>query len=260
VVDVRLPDGTRVTALFPPITPMSVCAAIRKSTVPEFTLAQLCGETPDLETILSASIGARCNILLAGDRPAVSAMAGAIAAKFPSDRRILSIGAGVKARPGWIELAPGGEAAALVRAAVAFRADHMLVADPQGSELPDLLLAAARGQTGVVAAVAARSAAESLGRLRTFCLGVVPPDAFGSLVTSTVDLIVFAGTNSDGSVRVLEIVEPVMEGGTLTPSYVARRADLASISAALDVTGVSARLGQFIATAAQTLPQHLVRR
>ncbi len=258
VVDVRLPDGTRVTALFPPITPLSVCAAIRKSTVPELSLAEVSGHG-DVERILTAALASRRNILLAGDRPALGALAGAMAGAIPAESQVLSIGAGTRYRQGWIELAPGGEPSALIRAASAFRADHLLVADPEGGDLPDLLLAAARGQGGLVAAVSARSVSEALVRLRAFSVGVVGAEAFVPLVASTVDLVVFAAMDRDGRVRVVEVVEPVGHGPELTSSLVARRGNLGHPEPAWDLRGVSSRLGEAIAMASDALPAHLVR-
>lgn len=258
VVDVRLPDGTRVTALFPPITPLSVCAAIRKSTVPELSLAEVSGHG-DVERILTAALASRRNILLAGDRPALGALAGAMAGAIPAESQVLSIGAGTRYRPGWIELAPGGEPAALIRAASAFRADHLLVADPEGGDLPDLLLVAARGQGGIVAAVSARSVSEALTRLRAFSVGVVGAEAFVPLVASTIDLVVFAAMDRGGRVRVVEVVEPVGHGAELTSSVVARRGNLGHSEPAWDLRGISSRLGEAIAVASDPLPAHLVR-
>ncbi len=259
VVDVRLLDGTRVTALFPPITPGSVCAAIRKSTVPEIPLAEIAG-SGDVERILTAALASRRNLLLGGETAAVAALAGALAGAFPAGRRIVSIGAGVKSRPDWIELGPGNDPAALVRAAVAFRADHLLVADAGGAELPELLLAAARGQEGVIASMAARSATEALSRLRAFSVGALGASAFASLVHSTIDLIVIAGTTASGGVRILEIAEPNAEGDNLVAATVARRPERNRAATTLDVAGVSSRLAAAIAVAADGLPTHLVRR
>jgi pilus assembly protein CpaF len=260
VVDVRLADGTRVTALFPPITPLSVCAAIRKSTVPELSLSALCGNG-EVEQILTVAVASRRNILVAGDRPAVTALAGAMASAIPPERQVVSIGAGARYRARWIELSPGGEPAALIRAAAAFRADHLLVADPGGGDLPDLLLAAARGQGGIIASVSARSATEALTRLRAFSVGIVGADAFAPLVDSTIDLVVFAATDGEGVVRLIEIVEPVAAGVELTPVFVARRTNLANpvAEATWEVPGLSSRLAEAIAATGDAVPAHLVR-
>jgi pilus assembly protein CpaF len=261
VVDVRLLDGTRVTALFPPIAPGPVCAVIRKSTLSELPLGEVAGGV-DIERILIAAVQSRRNILLCGDAPAVATMLGVLAGICPKNRRVVSIGAGIKSRPGWIELAPGNDPAALVRAAVAFRGDHLLVAESGGSELPELLLATAVGQQGMIASMGARSAEEGLARLRAFSVGVVGSTGFASLVQSTIDLLVVVGSTAMGATRVVEIAEPHAEGETLAPSFVARRSEHNRSSTALEIPGISSRLASAIAASADTdvLPAHLVRR
>jgi Flp pilus assembly CpaF family ATPase len=258
VVDVRLADGTQITALFPPVTTAPVCAVIRKPALPEAALAELAGGG-DVEKILTAALASRRNLLLAGDAHAVSTLAGALAAALPAERRIVSIGAGAKARPGWTDLTPLADPAPLVRAAVAFRAQHLLFPDLGGTELPDLLLAIARGQDGVIAAVAARSVDEALGRLRAFSVGAVGEAAFPMLATTTLDLVVYAASTPTG-VRVMEIAEPTLEGDAVVPAFVAKRPTQSRAAQTLDVIGVSMRLGAAIAVAGDGLPPHLIRQ
>jgi pilus assembly protein CpaF len=261
VVDVRLLDGTRVTALFPPISPGPVCAVIRRSTLSELPLGDVAGGS-DVERILVAAVQSRRNLLVCGDAAALTASLGALAGACPRNHRIVSVGAGIKSRPGWIELGPGNDPAALVRAAVAFRADHLLVAEAGGTELPELLLAAARGQQGVMASMGGRSAGEALTRLRAFSIGALGSAGFASLVESTIDLLVVVGSTAAGSVRVLEIAEPHAEGEGLVPVFVARHSEHNRSSTTLDISGISSRLASAIAAAADTdvLPAHLVRR
>jgi pilus assembly protein CpaF len=261
VVDVRLFDGTRVTALFPPIASASVCAAIRKSTVTDVPLGDVAG-SGDVEKVLRGALQSRRNLLLAGDVATLSTVLGALAGAISPGRRIVGIGTGIKSRPGWMELGMASDPAGLVRASVAFRADHLIVASAGGAELPELLFAAARGQEGVIACIAARSAAEALERLRAFSATALGATGFTSLVQSTVDLIVVAGTTSAGGVRILEIAEPIAEGQALVPWFVARRPESDRSATALEVSGVSARLAAAIAISpdADPLAAHLVRR
>jgi pilus assembly protein CpaF len=268
VVDVRLLDGTRLTALFPPITVGSVSAVIRKVATPQLPLADVAGSS-DVEAILKAAITSRRNLLLAGDLPAVSALFATLGEAVPADRTVVSIGGPSKARAGWIDLGMGPDPAALARAAVAFQAEHLLFADGGGVELPELLLAAARGQEGLIGCMAARSAAEALTRLRAFTVAALGVAGFGALVTSTVDLIIVVGSGpagtgtGTGSVRVLELAEPQLEGETAIPAVVARRPENNRQAATLEVSGVSSRLASAIAAAsgvADGLPGHLIRR
>src|SRR6185295_10832865 len=83
VIDVRLADGTRVAAVFPPAAPAGLCAAIRKAVQPARTFADL-GPTGtmarDVQTLLEAAMAGQRNILVTGDGAAVTAVLGAAAA------------------------------------------------------------------------------------------------------------------------------------------------------------------------------------
>ena len=259
VVDVRLPDGTHLTALFPPMTSAPVSAVIRKAQGPETTLSDLAG-TSDVEKVLTAALAARRNILVGGDAQSAATLVAALAAALPSspEHRVVSIGAAAKARAGLLEIAPAGDLGGLLRAAVAFRPHHLLVANLGGAELPELLLCMARGQDGVIASLGARSAAEALGRLRAFTVGAIGAGALPSLVMNTIDLVVVVGPTSVGP-RVIEIAEPKLESDDVAPAFVARRPESNRGSLNLDVPGVSQRLAAAIAVVADGVPPHLIR-
>ena len=121
------------------------------------------------------------------------------------------------------------------------------------------MLGAARGQEGVIACMAARSATEALGRLRGFAVGSLGASGFSALLTGTIDLIVLAGTLAEGGVQIVELAEPQAEGETVVSSFVARRPDGSRAPGALNVAGVSTRLAAAIATSTAALPGHLIR-
>jgi len=153
-----------------------------------------------------------------------------------------------------------------VRVASAFRADHLLVADAVGPEVTDLLLAAARGQEGMLLVVPARSAAEGLARLEALAapgLGAGTA-AVAPLACSTIDLVVHVVANADGGARIVEIAEPRTDAGRLAAeSAISWRSDSGRRGGGagkLQVTGISARLGAALAAVGQSLPSNLVRR
>jgi hypothetical protein len=170
-----------------------------------------------------------------------------------------------RARAGWTDLQPTGELAALVRVAAAFRADHLIVGDAAGPEVSELLLAAARGQEGLLVAVPARTAAEGLARVEALA---APLSAGGAtvapLVCSTIDLVVHVVANADGSARVVDVAEPKLEAGHASAEVVASwRSDggrRGSGPGKLTTTGVSAKLSGALSSAGQSLPPALVRR
>jgi hypothetical protein len=129
----------------------------------------------------------------------------------------------------------------------------------------DLLLAAARGQEGLLVALPARTVAEGLARVEALA---APLGAGGSsvapLVCSTIDLAVHVVANADGSARVVDVAEPKVEANhAAAEAVITWRSDSGRRGAGagkLQVTGVSARLGAALAAVGHSLPSSLVRR
>jgi pilus assembly protein CpaF len=265
VVDVRLSDGTRLCAVFPPVSPVGVVGSIRRPAQTERALVDfLPPGAKDVQTLLEAAVAGQRNLLLTGDLSAIGALAGALAALIPSGKRVVAIGGGVvRARPGVTELQPTGDLGALVRVAASLRADHLVVADAAGPEVLDLLLAAARGQEGLLIVAPSRAVAEGLARVEALAAPTFGTAPAGPLVCSTIDLIVHVVAHAEGGARVVDVAEPKMDGGRVAAdNAITWRADNGRRGGAgkLQVTGVSARLGAALAAAGQSLPSSLVRR
>jgi pilus assembly protein CpaF len=271
VVDVRLPDGTHLQAVFPPAAPRGVVAAIRKPALAERALADLCPPgAKELETLLEAAVNARRNLLCTGDADAVTALLAALAGAVPAERRAVSIGgAPAKARAGWTELAPTADMPALARVAASLRAEHLLAAEPVGVEAADLLVAAARGQEGLALALPARAAGEALARLTALSAAALGAGgaAAAPLVASTIDLVVVAASIGGGAARIVEIAEPQAVAAPGAPpsaeavaSWRGEGGRRGGDGGKLEVDGVSARLGAAFAAAGAALPSSLVRK
>ena len=111
VVDVRLPDGTRVSAAFPPAAPGGVVASIRRTVLPEGVMVDLVpGANKDVQALLDAMVATRRNVLVTGDAAALPAALAAFGREVPADRRVVAIGAASRSRSGWIDLAPTADA------------------------------------------------------------------------------------------------------------------------------------------------------
>jgi pilus assembly protein CpaF len=268
VVDVRLVDGTRISAAFPPAAPAGICAVIRKPALPERSLVELNPNavTPsEVQVVLeSALIGLR-NILVTGDVGAVTAVLGALAATIPSDRRVVSVGGGLgRTRAGWTELTNTADMGALIRVASAFRPDQLLIGETAGPEILDILLAAARGQEGVVFGMPARSATEALVRLEALAARNSGASGVAQLAGTSIDLLVHAVSLAGGGVRIAEVAELKLDATgklALDPALIWRSdGGLRSNTGVLDVIGVSARLGEALAARGHSLPPNLVRR
>ncbi len=268
VVDVRLVDGTRIAAAFPPVAPAGICAVIRKPVLPDRTLGELNpgAVTPsEVQVVLEGAVKGVRNVLVTGDSAAVSVVLGALASAIPAERSVVSLGAGLgRARAGWTELAASADMAGLVRVAAAFRADHLLIAEAAGPEVLDILLAATRGQEGLIFGLPARSTNEALARVEALAARTGASAGLGQLAGTSLDLAVFAVSLPGGGVRIAEIAEVrTGEGGKalLAPALLWRSdGGPRSSSGVLDVVGVSARLAEALAARGSSLPSNLVRR
>jgi pilus assembly protein CpaF len=264
VVDVRLPDGTRVLAIFPPAAPSGVVASVRRPGLPERSLADLVpGGSRDVQTLLEGLVNARRNVVLTGDAAAIPAALGAFARAIPADRRVVAIGAGARARMGWTDLAPTPDMPGLVRVAAALRPDHLVIGEVIGPELGELVLVATRGGEGLILAMPARTPSEALGRIAALAapaLGGAVTAA--SLVAGAFDLCVHLVQTSEGQPRIIEVAEPranaadVIADVALAIYNEGSKRDLGS--GRLAGRGVSGRLGAAMAAAGSPLPSAVV--
>jgi len=263
VVDVRLADGTRVTAAFPPAATAGVVASIRRTVLPERVLVDLVpGANKDVQALLDALVATRRNVIVTGDAAALPSVLSAFGREVPPDRRVVAIGAAARSRSGWIDLAPTNDAAGLLRVAASLRPDHLVVGELAGPEAGELVLVATRGQNGVLLAMPGRTAAEALNRFGALASVVLGSTASATaLVASAFDLYVHV-VAADGGARIIEIGEPRASGTELaldvSLSIYSDGAKRDSAGGRLQGRGVSARLGAAMAAAGTTLPSALV--
>ncbi|HXT96932.1 MAG TPA: ATPase, T2SS/T4P/T4SS family [Polyangia bacterium] len=268
VVDVRLADGTRVSAAFPPASPTGVVAAIRRPVLGERALGDLIpAGSRDAQTLLESAITARRNLLVTGDAAAMAQILGALGAAIPADRRVVAVGAAQpRVRGGWTDLALAVDMAGLLRVAATLRADHLMIGELVGPELGELALIASRGQEGIVAALPGRSPSETLGRLVALVsagLGATTASA-AALVAGAFDLCIQVVAVTDGTVRIVEVAEPRVEGaGLAADSVLAFHGDgnrREPGAGRLQGRGVSARLAAAFTVAGSPLPSALVHK
>jgi pilus assembly protein CpaF len=264
VVDIRLPDGTHLSAIFPPAAPGGLVASIRRASLPAKALGDLVpGASKDVESLLTAFVGARRNLIVSGDAAALPAALGAIAGAIPPDRRVVSIGAGARARMGWTDLAPTADMPGLVRVAAALHPDHLVVGEVSGPEVGELVLVAARGGEGLVVAMPGRAPVQVLARLAALAGSALgTPSTAAALVASAFDVVVHVAATAEGGARIVEISEPRASGADLAPEVaLALHAEGGKRDAGagrLQGRGVSARLGAALAAAGSPAPAALV--
>jgi pilus assembly protein CpaF len=240
-----------------------VVASIRRTTLPDRVLVDLVpGGNKDVQALLDALVAARRNVIVTGDVAALPSVLAAFGREVPADRRVVAIGAAAHARSGWIDLAPTGDAAGLLRVAASLRPDHLLVGELVGAEAGELVLVATRGQNGILLAMPGRTAGEAVNRFGALAAaGLGGAGTAPALVAGAFDLYVHV-VAADGGARIIEIGEPRAAGTELTLEVALQiygegaKRDLAS--GRLQGRGVSARLGAALAAAGSALPSSLV--
>jgi pilus assembly protein CpaF len=214
IVNVTLPDGSHLVAIFPPAA-AQVCAALHRSTGAHKSLGDLASEgalSKEMQQVLEACSTTRRNVIVSGDRRAAEIVLQALANTIASRFRVAVIADRVAVPgngAGWIKLSSEPRSPQLMSAAIALRPDYLIVDVTAAATAADLLQECAVGQEGVFAAVAARSAGDALARLQALAGAALGgSSSVRDLLAGSFDLIVHASTNADGTVRILEIAEP----------------------------------------------------
>lgn len=213
-LDVQLGDGSRLTALMPPLVRSGACATLRKRSRQVRSLEALAASgalSSDVRQLLEACVAIRRNLLVSGDPAARAAVLGAFALAMGTGTRVVCISRGpelVPARPGWVNITAGaGPGAGVVNAAAALRPDYLVVTDVQGADAAEVLGTAAGGQEGILCGIAARSSGEAVARLEALALQGGAPSGARELALGTIDLVVHAESRGDGEVRVTELAD-----------------------------------------------------
>jgi pilus assembly protein CpaF len=236
LVDARLPDGSRVNAVIPPLSLSGPLLTIRKFRQDRFDipeLVQLGTLSPDAADFLSKCIQAELNILVSGGTGSgKTTLLNALSAAVPDRDRIVTIEDAaelrlaqqhvlrLEARPKNIEGEGEITIRDLVRNALRMRPDRIIVGEVRGAEALDMLQAMNTGHEGSLSTVHANSPRDALNRLETMVLMAgyeLPLRAIRQHVSSALDLIVHLDRLDDGSRRVTDITEVQrMEGEMIT--------------------------------------------
>ena len=216
VIDARLQDGSRVTAVLSPVASSAACLVIRKRRQSQPSLPDLIGAgslSPAMAEFLRACISARRNILVCGAASAGrTTVISALANAAPAGERVISVenvGELIPGRSEWISLEANGiSGAQLIRAALQLQPDRLVVGDLSGKESYDVVVALNASTDGAIVGVAGDSAASALRRISTMTrLNDGVGDAAKELVASAFEVVLHVSRNSDGSIRVTHIDE-----------------------------------------------------
>jgi len=221
VVDARLPDGSRVHAVVPPVAVDGPCLAVRRFSVRPLPLAAWCAEP--VAQLLAAAIVAGWNLLVSGGTGAgKTTLLNALAGCAPPEERVVTVEDAaelrlpqphvlrLESRPANAEGVGQVSLRDLVRSALRLRPDRLVVGEVRGGEALDLLQALNTGHAGCLATVHANGPADALRRLETLVLmaGVgLPLGAVRAQLASAVDAVVQVARVADGGRRITAVAE-----------------------------------------------------
>jgi pilus assembly protein CpaF len=226
MVDARMPDGSRINAIIPPLSLSGPLLTIRKFGSERLDLADLIRVgtlTPDTAELLERCVQARLNILISGGTGAgKTTLLNALSAAIPDNERIVTIEDAaelklaqrhvlrLECRPKNIEGEGEITIRDLVRNSLRMRPDRIIVGEVRGAEALDMLQALNTGHDGSLSTVHANSARDALARIETMVLMAgydLPLRAVRQQVTSALDLILHLERMHDGSRKVIGITE-----------------------------------------------------
>jgi len=225
MVDARLPDGSRVNAIVPPLALDGPVLSIRRFGA-DLSIEQLVANgamSPEMMTLLGGCVAARLNILISGGTGSgKTTLLNALASFIQPDHRIITIEDAAELRLQQshvvrLETRPPnsegeGEVVArdLVKNALRMRPDRIVVGEVRAGEALDMLQAMNTGHEGSLTTVHANSPRDALSRLETMILMAgtnLPNRAMREQIASALDLIIQVSRMSDGTRRVTSVVE-----------------------------------------------------
>ncbi|HYZ13315.1 MAG TPA: CpaF family protein [Actinomycetota bacterium] len=235
-VDARLPDGSRVNAIIPPLAIDGPCLTIRKFSADPYRAEDLISFgtiTKETVEMLDACVRGRLNILVSGGTGAGKTTTLNVLSSFlPDDERIVTIEDSaelrlqqphivrLESRPPNIEGRGEVTIRDLVRNALRMRPDRIVVGEVRGAEALDMMQAMNTGHDGSISTVHSNAPRDALSRVETMMLMAgmdLGIRAIREQISSALNLIVHQARMKDGVRRITHVTEVVgMEGDIIT--------------------------------------------
>jgi len=234
-VDARLPDGSRVNAIVPPVAIDGPTITIRKFRVGKLSMDQLIeleAITQNIAVFLRACVIARFNILISGGTGSgKTTLLNVLSGYIPETERVVTIEDAaelqlqqdhvvrLETKPPSVEGTGMVSVRDLVRNALRMRPDRIIVGECRGGEALDMLQAMNTGHDGSLTTLHANAPRDALSRLETMALMAgmeMPIRVIREQAAAAIDLIVQISRMRDGSRKVTQVTEVAgMEGETI---------------------------------------------
>ncbi len=226
MVDARLPDGSRINAIIPPLALDGPALSIRRFGKRRFNIDDLVEKktvVPEIVDFLRTIVQARLNVLICGGTGSgKTTMLNCLSVFVPENERIVTIEDSaelslqqphvvrLETRPPNVEGKGEVTQRELVRNTLRMRPDRIIVGEVRGAEVFDMLQAMSTGHDGSIATIHANTPRDSLGRLEMMMLlaGMqIPQRAMRQQIASALNMIVHVARLSDGTRKVMRISE-----------------------------------------------------
>jgi pilus assembly protein CpaF len=228
MVDARLPDGSRVNAVIPPVAVDGPCLSIRRFGRTPLTAEELvsnCTLTEGMLKLLHAAVGARLNIVISGGTGSgKTTLLNMLSTYIPETERIVSIEdaaelqlsqvhvARMETRPPNIENQGAIKMRQLVINALRMRPDRIIVGEVRGEEALDMMQAMNTGHDGSLTTVHCNSPRDAISRFEVM-MGMANSSmsvlSIRQQISSAIDLFVHVSRFSDGSRHITHVTECV---------------------------------------------------
>jgi pilus assembly protein CpaF len=236
MVDARLPDGSRVNAIIPPLALDGPIVSIRRFGSSPLTADDLLNNntlTPAMLELLKGIVKSRLNIIISGGTGSgKTTLLNCLSTYIPEEERVLTIEDAaelqlhqehvvrLETRPPNIEGKGAIRQRQLVINALRMRPDRIIVGEVRGEEALDMLQAMNTGHDGSLTTIHANSPRDALSRMETMISMAslnLPDKAMRQQIASAIDVVVQVSRLSDGTRKIMSISEVVgMEGDVVT--------------------------------------------
>jgi len=221
IVDGRLPDGSRISVVLPPLAVEGPVVSIRRFAARAFDLTDF--TTPEVAELLDGYVRCRANLVVfGGTGSGKTSLLNALSSRIPPGQRIVTVEDAaelrlvaenivrLEARPANGEGAGRVSIRDLIRAALRMRPDRIVVGEVRGAEALDMVWAMTTGHEGSLSTVHANSGLDAVARIETFALladASLPLAAVRFQVRSAIDVVVGIRRSDEGERSIMGVYE-----------------------------------------------------